>query len=93
MEALFHTPANRSVSVLHCTGKSKREVRMCCIVLHCLCKPRKKIEKKKEGFLNLQYLIYLGLCQGFVILGLFTGGAYWTSLARPGMIWSMSWPG
>ena len=59
MLALFHTPANRSMSVLHLSGKTKggesenKRSEFCCNVLV----GRKKGKKKKEFYFYINYFI------------------------------------
>ena len=59
MIALFHTPANRSMSVLHFSGKTKgvnvkkKSVAMCCNVMV----GKKKEKKKKEFYFYINYFI------------------------------------
>ena len=59
MLALFHTPANRSMSVLHLSGKTKggesenKRREFCCNVMV----GRKKEKKKKEFYFYINYFI------------------------------------
>ena len=93
MLALFHTPANRSMSVLHLSGKTKggksenKRREFCCNVM-----VGKKKEKKRKSFIFTLITLFR-FCIGF---GVFRTISLGCKIGCPSpILWlfrSMSWP-